>query len=319
MSQTNILLESGTNELEIVEFFIDEQMPDGSKYRGHYGINVAKVLEIIRRPGITELPSQIKSSILGTFNLRNRVVPLIDLAGSLGKQRVDGGEFKAVVTEFNNVVNAFLVSGVTRIYRLSWEQVEAPKPHMLEMTGESITGVVHIENRVVFILDMEKIVGELNPAYALSEAGVEAFKLPDDFVYKVFIVDDSGTIRRMIHSSLTKMGFEVSSAVNGKDAWDKLCALMDRVSAEGGKLKDHLHIIISDIEMPVMDGHSLTKRIKETPVLKDVPVMLFSSLITESLRHKGAAVGADEQISKPDMKTLGERSKALADSYLARA
>lgn len=317
MSQTNILLESGTNELEIVEFYIDEELPDGESYRGYYGINVAKVLEIIRHPGITELPSHSKTAVLGTFNLRDRVVPLIDLAGSLGKSIQTCKECKAVVTEFNEVVNAFLVSGVTRIYRLGWEQIEAPTPHMLEMTSESITGVVHIEDRVVFILDMEKIVGELNPRYALAEPDEVDFR-DGDFVYKVFIVDDSGTIRRMIESSLKKMGFEVTSAVNGQDAWDRLSAMLGEVSEAGVPLSERLHIIISDIEMPVMDGHSLTKRIKETPVLQDVPVMLFSSLITESLRHKGEAVGADDQISKPDMTTLGEKAKALADRYLGR-
>lgn len=317
MSQTNILLESGTNELEIVEFYIDEQMPDGEVYRGYYGINVAKVLEIIRHPGVTELPSHSRTAVLGTFNLRDRVVPLIDLAGSLGKSIDVCKDCKAVVTEFNEVVNAFLVSGVTRIYRLGWEQVEAPKPHMLEMTSESITGVVHIEERVVFLLDMEKIVGELNPRYALAETD-EIELGDDDFVYKVFIVDDSGTIRRMIESSLKKMGFEVTSAVNGKDAWDKLTAIVGDASDAGVPLSERLHIIISDIEMPVMDGHSLTRRIKDTPVLQEVPVMLFSSLITDSLRHKGEAVGADDQISKPDMKTLGERAKALADRYLGR-
>ncbi|BBD08001.1 chemotaxis protein [Desulfovibrio ferrophilus] len=318
MSQTDILLESGTNELEIVEFYIDEQLPDGEVYRGHYGINVAKVLEIIRQPGITQLPTQTKTAVMGTFNLRDRVIPLIDLARSLGKKAAPVDEPKVVVTRFNEVINAFLVSGVTRIYRLSWEQVEAPKQHMLDMTDDSITGVVRIDDRVVFLLDMEKIVGDLNPRFALSVTDDE-IDHDDDFVYKTLIVDDSPTIRRMIQASLLKMGFEVTPAINGKDAWDKLEAMMAGIQESGDPLNDHLHVIISDIEMPVMDGHSLTKRIKDTPGLKDVPVLLFSSLITESLRHKGEAVGADDQISKPDMKTLGDRSKSLANTYLGRA
>lgn len=316
MAQTNILLESGTNELEVVEFYIEERQDDGQVYRGHYGINVAKVLEIIRKPAITELPTRIKTAVLGTFNLRNRVIPLIDLARSLGKEALPSEEPKAVVTQFNEVVNAFLVSGVNRIHRLSWEQVEAPTQRMLEMTGESITGVVRIDGRVVFLLDMEKIVGDLSPQLALS--ATDNGRDSDALAYKVLIVDDSSTVRRMIRSSLTKMGFEVTSASNGKDAWDQLEALLARVQQEGGPLSDQLHVIISDIEMPVMDGHSLTRRIKGHPVLKDVPVLLFSSLINDSLRHKGEAVGADEQISKPDMNTLGERSKALAKAYLAR-
>ncbi|MBU1003362.1 MAG: chemotaxis protein [Proteobacteria bacterium] len=316
MSQTNILLESGTNELEVVVFYIDERLPDGEVYRGYYGINVAKVLEIIRKPNITELPTMIKTAVMGTFNLRNRVIPLIDLPRSLGKESVPVEEPKAVVTWFNEAINAFQVSGVTRIHRLSWEQVEAPTEQMLDMTGESITGVVRIDGRVVFLLDMEKVVGDLSPRLALS---VSDDTINDDgVVYKVLVVDDSSTMRRMIKSSLIKMGLEVTVAINGKDAWDKLESILSRAQEAGEPLSDHLHVIISDIEMPVMDGHSLTRRIKETPILKDVPVLLFSSLITESLRHKGEAVGADEQIAKPDMNTLGERSKALAKAYLGR-
>ncbi len=317
MAQTDILLESGTNELEIVEFYIEEMLPDGERYRGYYGINVAKVLEIIRCPKVTEMPNLNKPSIMGTFNLRNRVIPLVDLAGSLGKTQADTGEPKAVVTEFNGVINAFKVSGVTRIHRLGWDRIEPPGRHMLHMTGESITGVVKIDDRVVFILDMEKIIGDLAPRFALRE--IEDGEARADFVYKTLISDDSGTIRRMIQSSLTKMGFEVTATRNGQDAWENLLKFKEKAQQAGVPLSEMLHVIISDIEMPVMDGHSLTRRIKEDPYFKELPVILFSSLITDSLRHKGEAVGADEQISKPDMKFLADRAGALADRYLGRA
>ena len=133
-----------------------------------------------------------------------------------------------------------------------------------------------------------------------------------DFRYRALIADDSGTIRRMIGSSLEKSGFDVTRTINGQMAWDRLEEIHGAAAAEGKPLSEHLHVVISDIEMPGMDGHSLTRRIKSDPRFKGLPVILFSSLITDKLRHKGEAVGADDQISKPEMATVADRAKALA-------
>jgi two-component system chemotaxis response regulator CheV len=318
MSKTNILLESGTNELEIVEFFLQEPTPSGGIYTGYYGVNVAKVLEIIRLPKVTEMPQTPHPCVLGTFNLRDKVVPLVDLGAWLGKGRSDVASDKVVVTEFNRVVSAFRVSGVTRIHRLSWEQIEPPNIQVQRYSSNSVTGVVRLESRVVFILDMEKIVAELNPSLALKELDEEVFverrqDLPDkDMTFKVLIADDSTTIRRMIGTSLEKAGFEVTRTINGRIAWDLLQDWKETAARENRPITDYVHILVSDIEMPAMDGHSLTRKVKEDPVLKRLPVILFSSLITDSLRHKGEAVGADDQISKPEMLLLAERARALA-------
>ncbi len=316
MSQTNILLEVGTNELEIVEFYIDEK-GSGGDYQGFYGVNVAKVLEIIRLPQVTHLPSAVHPSVRGTFNLRNKVIPLVDLAMWLGKDTPVSENDKVIVTEFNNVVNAFRVSGVTRIHRLSWSDIEPPSKHVAKFSQDSVTGVVRIENRVVFLLDMERIVGELNPSLGLKALDASQAKV-SDFRYRALIADDSGTIRRMIGSSLEKSGFDVTRTINGQMAWDRLEEIHGAAAAEGKPLSEHLHVVISDIEMPGMDGHSLTRRIKSDPRFKGLPVILFSSLITDKLRHKGEAVGADDQISKPEMATVADRAKALADRYLGR-
>ena len=157
MSKTNILLESGTNELEIVEFFLEEPTASGGVYTGYYGVNVAKVLEIIRLPKVTEMPQTPHPCVLGTFNLRDKVVPLVDLGAWLGKGRSDVASDKVVVTEFNRVVSAFRVSGVTRIHRLSWEQIEPPNIQVQRYSANSVTGVVQLESRVVFILDMASL------------------------------------------------------------------------------------------------------------------------------------------------------------------
>ena len=167
MSQTNILLESGTNELEIVEFFLDEPGEGGKPYRGYYGVNVAKVLEIIQMPKITSLPEVQDPSVLGAFNLRSQIIPLVDLALWLGKAPVEHREApKVIVTEFNSVTTAFQVAGVNRIHRISWEEVEPPSKYVAMVSKSNITGVVKMENRIVFLLDLEHVVAKLNPSLA---------------------------------------------------------------------------------------------------------------------------------------------------------
>ena len=310
-------------ELEIVEFYIDETDAEGHSYRGHYGINVAKVLEIIRRPSVTEMPSAPHPSILGAFNQRNRVIPLVDLALWLGKNPPPTEAEKVIVTEFNRVINAFLVSGVNRIHRLSWEQIEPPSQQVQVLSGNTLTGVVKQEGRVIFLLDFEKIIGDLNPDLFFKEeqetmAAVAAMAADDDEpagTFKALVVDDSTAIRRMIGSMLEKAGFAVTRTFNGKEGWEILARTRDQAARENRPLHDLLNIVVTDIEMPVMDGHTLTRRIKADPVLKNLPVVLFSSLITDSLRHLGVAAGADEQVSKPDLPGLASLARDLVRKY----
>ncbi|MGJ3521531.1 chemotaxis protein [Nitratidesulfovibrio sp. D1] len=253
MSQTNILLESGTNELEIIEFYIEETLPGGKVYRGYYGMNVAKVLEIIRRPTVTGVPSKHHPAALGTFNLRGRVLPLVDLGGWLGKQVVASDTLKVIVSEF---------SGST------------------------------------------------------AEAVVAAASVPEP--WHVLIADDSSAIRNMIGSTLEKAGFHVTRTSSGREAWDVLSGWRKRSEEERRHIYDYVDLVVSDIEMPEMDGHNLTRRIKEDQVLQKLPVVLFSSLITDALRHKGAAVGADDQISKPDLPGLTGRVRGLIERFRQR-
>jgi two-component system chemotaxis response regulator CheV len=319
MSQTNILLESGTNELELVEFYIDElDKATGKTYRGYYGVNVAKVLEIIRLPSVTQLPEIPHPSVLGAFNLRSRIIALVDLALWLGKGSTENKEStKVIVSEFNRMTSAFMVSGVTRIHRLSWTQVEAPGRHLNEYSGNSVTGVVQFEDRILLVLDMEKILADLNPGLAMkieesAMASIEDAKRPSKKEhFRALIADDSTSIRRMIGTMLEKAGFEVTQTVNGQEAWDTLMDVKRRATEENKPLSEYFDIMVSDIEMPVMDGHNLTKRVRADAFFKEMPVILFSSLITDRLRHKGEAVGADEQISKPNITELTTRAFEL--------
>lgn len=331
MAQTNILLEAGTNELEVVEFYLDEAIVPGEPtlqelteqvvgkgekkhYRGYYGVNVAKVLEIIRMPKVTELPEVQHESVLGAFNLRSRIIPLVDLALWLGKEHSETiEEPKTIVTEFNNVTTAFMVSGVNRIHRISWEQVEQPNAYMASVSSNTIVGVVKLEGRIVFLLDLEKVVAHLNP-----KLGLRLDDLGEDWDastgYKALIADDSALVREMQKDLLEKAGFKVIVTTNGKEAWDHLTNFRHRVETEGKPLSDFVQVVVSDIEMPYMDGLNLTSRIKNDSILKQLPVLLFSSLITDKLRHKGESVGADGQISKPEVATLAKRAAELIRS-----
>lgn len=312
---TNILLEAGTNELEIVEFHLDEEDPQDGLYKGYYGVNVAKVLEIIRMPKVTEMPEVKHKSVLGAFNLRSSIIPLVDLSIWLGKKRaVTNEEPKVIVTEFNNVNTAFLVSGVNRIHRISWEEVEAPNAYVSAMTNNSITGVVKMDGRIIFLLDLERIVSDLNPQLGLRlDANIDLGN--GQKRYRALIADDSTVIREMIKDLLNKAGFDVEAVTNGKDGWDRLLEIKARAEASGRPLHDYVQVVISDIEMPQMDGHNFCRRIKEDPVLKKLPVILFSSLITDRLRHKGESVGADDQIAKPEITQVARRSVDLIMKY----
>lgn len=311
MPETNILLESGTNELEIVEFYLDETKAD-KEYRGYYGINVAKVLEILQVPELTDMPEVSHPAVLGAFNLRDEIIPLVDLAGWLKKKRVESEAPKIIVTEFNRTKSAFLVSGVTRIHRINWKEVEAPTGYVSSLTVNSITGVVKFPDRIVFILDMEKICMALNPDQAPIQEPTETLKQDIQArQIKALVVDDSTMARKMITGILEKAGFIIHAVENGELAWQYLLSCRRKATEQGCPLTNFVEIVVSDIEMPVKDGHTLTKGIKEDSLLKQLPVVLCSSIITKTLHHKGISVGADAQISKAELSDLVPQIYAL--------
>ncbi|MEG2172721.1 MAG: chemotaxis protein [Desulfovibrionaceae bacterium] len=304
MAQSNILLESGTNELEVVEFFLDE-----AGYRGYYGINVAKVVEIIRPQNITATPQRPHPCVLGAFSYRDgRVVPIVDLNIYLGNPPVDKEGHKVIITEFNKVVTAFQVSGVNRIYRISWTDVEAPGDFLQASSKYSVTGVVRLDGRTVFLLDLEGIVGELHPAMALHmqiDAGQRKIR---EGVVRILHADDSGSVRRLIFNLLNNSGhFEVLQVADGQAAWELLEKLQAQADARDIPVTDLLDGVIADIEMPRLDGLTLCKQIKAHPTLKHLPVAIFSSLVTDSLKHRGESVGADVQYAKPDLQNLSDQ------------
>ncbi|MDQ0860426.1 chemotaxis protein [Bacillus sp. V2I10] len=299
MQQTDILLESGTNELEIVEFTVA-----GLKF----GINVIKVKEIIQLQSMTKVP-HAHPNVEGITELRGEVLPVVDAAKALGLAQTQNPQSdKLIVTEFNHQKIIFHVHSVTQIHRISWSLIE--KPSMLYQGLESqITGVVKWMGEMILLPDFEKIMVELNPESGIHIDQVKKLGKRERSAKRIVIAEDSPLLRGLLHDTLQEAGFmNLEFFENGKDAYEYLYSL----SEEGRKIKEEVQLVITDIEMPQMDGHHLTKRIKENNKLAELPVIIFSSLITNDLKHKGQKVGADAQVSKPEIAEL----VTLIDQYI---
>jgi len=309
MAKTEILLETGTNELEILELYIDELDQRGARVRNSFGINVAKVMQVIESPGFTHQPGASNECYLGVISLRNHTVSILDLSVWLGIDRAPGDNDVVIVTEFSKTVTGFLVSGVTEIHRVGWGEVAPISGYLADMASANIIGMIRREDRFIQLLDLEQIVSDLDPT-AMNAAGQVARKT--DREYRALVVDDSPTIRIMLRKNLSAAGFAVIEAHNGEQA---LGLLHEMAGNDGSKGEAGLvDIVISDIEMPLMDGFTLTKNIKHDPALSALPVILYSSIITKELRHKGESVGADDQIAKPDMPSMADKAIALIEN-----
>ena len=317
VSEQDILLEAGTNELEIIEFFIDEKNaddPEGRPMRSHFGVNVAKVLEVVEAPdGMEPIASAVHPSFLGTIPLRDIILPVVDLAIWLGMDRAESEHESIIVTEFNNVITGFLVTGVTMIRRFSWGDVLPPSRFVSEMPTNCINGTVRIAERFTLLLDLERALSELNPDYGdVPEQDGE----PAGREYTVLLVDDSTPVRALLRQVFERGGFQVEVRNNGAEAWEYLQEV--QASVEGPVAASGLlDAVVSDVEMPQMDGYTLTRRIKEAPAFSGVPVVLFSSLVSKGLMHKGESVGADAQVTKPQFAALADIVGGLIDKARA--
>lgn len=284
---SQILLQSDTNELEIVEFCIDE----GTK-QNFFGVNVAKVREIIRRPELTSAVSS-PPSVAGMMCLRNKVIPVLDLAMILGKYPEKIAD-RIVVLEFNQVTVGVLVNSVTRIYRLSWERVERPN-RICE--SAYMTSLVKMEDRIILILDFERIIAELSESSALQTVDDDVLGDCQVTTRRVLVADDSSFIRASICKTLRNVGYTVEEAVDGEEAW-----LMIESKLAAGVFD--IDLLITDIEMPKMDGLHLTSRIRKDSRLANFPIFIFSSLASEDNKRKWQSLGANGILTKPDLPRL---------------
>lgn len=298
--ETKILLENGTNELEVLEFVVDNNS---------YGINVAKIREITPYVAVTPVPNA-HPSVEGIFMPRDAMITAIDLRNCLQRgQSQAGGLF--IITTFNKLDIAFHVDSVVGIHRVSW--VDIIKPGATVTTAEDgiSTGIIKINGKIIIILDFEKIITDINPETGLKVNEIDALGYRESTAVPILVAEDSSLLRKLIVDSLNKAGYNnIIKTENGEEAWDYI----NKCRREG-TLDEEVRLLITDIEMPLMDGHRLTKLVKSDDETKHIPIVIFSSLVNDEMRRKGAELGADAQLSKPE---IGNLVKVI-DNLLAKS
>lgn len=287
-SKNGILLETGTNEIEIMEFTIDGNL---------YGINVAKVREVMVSAPVRSMPHS-HPAVEGIFKPRDTVITVVDLPRYLlGKEFENQEKDLFIVTNFNKMYIAFRVHTVVGIVRMSWRDIQKPDNTISGGKEGVATGIAQYGDDLITILDFEKITADIAPQSTIQLEEVEKLKNRRECTLPIWIAEDSVLLSKIIEEALTTAGYgNIRPFPNGQELWDALGQ-----AKQEGDPEDQVSLIITDLEMPQMDGHNLTKRIKEDKELQAIPVIIFSSLITEEMRRKGKEVGADEQLSKPEI------------------
>lgn len=300
LEDNGVLTASGTNEFEMLSFIIDKSV---------YGVNVSKVREIIKYTKITPLPGS-DARTLGVIMPRDELITVIDLRECLMLDNAEDKESKYfIICHFNNMTITFPVDDVMSIERINWEDIIS-SDSIVNTENSSITGIVKLGDNIISILDLEKIMTEINVNNGIAVDDDSINKIAAENGHKnirVFVADDSKTLNRLICETLTKTGYEITSFFNGADLYNRLIRL---------KSDNRLHevdAIVSDIEMPKMDGMCLCKKIKEDEELGKIPVIMFSSLIDDMMAQKCESVGADAQFSKPEIGQVASKIKELID------
>ncbi|MCK5194556.1 MAG: chemotaxis protein CheV [Desulfobulbaceae bacterium] len=312
-SRSNILLEVGTNELEVITFSLEWVDPTtNEKRKGSYGINAAKVRELVALPeDVTEVVDS-PAAVRGVFLLRDRTIPLIDLCTWFDYQvdmtDMDRRKWVVIVAELNGKPFGFISHGVDKVYRISWSQI-SPPPEILS-GSQSITGICQLNDQLIQMIDFEKIISEIDPTMEIKSSmeEKEVHEIEEKYDKSVLVVDDSQVVRIQLTRTLEGDGFKVVPHNDGLAAWEYLEELR-----ENGELDKKILAIISDIEMPRMDGHNLCRRVRQQPAYDKIPILLFSSMINKALKRKGEVLGADDQVTKPELDELIERMEKCID------
>lgn len=289
-NKAGILLETGTGEVEILHFTVADS---------HYAINVVKVKELLQIENISKVPSA-HPAVSGISLIRGEMISVVDLMFVLeGRKNEKVKNGMTLVCEFNQIKVGFAIDAVLGINRIGWKDIL--KPDDLA-TNSLIIGNINLNNQIIMLLDFEKVVMDISPSTGINEDRVKDIEVKDRSKKKIAIADDSPMIRKVLLDTLTRAGFsKLKFFDDGQEALDYLMMVVEK---KGENYADDVDLLITDIEMPNLDGHSLTRRIKEHKILRELPVVIFSSLITSDLMHKGEAVGADAQMSKPEIEKL---------------
>lgn len=300
--KTDILLESGTNEIEIMEFTIHDNL---------YGINVAKVTEILISAPVKSMP-HVHPSVEGIFKPRDTVLTVVDLPHYLtGTSDVRGEKDIFIITNFNKLHIAFRVHTVVGISRISWTDIHRPDSTVSRGDDGVTTGIAQCGSDLVTILDFERIVAEISPETSIQISDIDQLGHRERNALPIFVAEDSILLSKMLEDALTKAGYSnLHMFPNGQELWHALV----EVKKSERKIEQSVALIITDIEMPQMDGHRLTKLVKSDPALSGIPLIIFSSLITDEMRLKGKQLGANEQLAKPEIVHLVEIMDRLLDA-----
>ncbi len=289
-NKQGILLESGTGEVEILHFTVAGV---------HYAINVVKVKELLQIENIAKIPNS-HPAVSGISLIRGEMISIVDLLYVLENQKNPNVKNSmTLVCEFNKIKVGFAIETVLGINRIGWNAINKPD----DLTSNSlIIGNINLNDQIIMLLDFEKIVMDINPNTGINMDRIKEIEVKDRSKIKVALADDSPMIRKVLLDTLTKAGFmNLKFFDDGMQTLEYLTMLAEK---KGEAYKNDIDLLITDIEMPQLDGHALTRRIKEHKILKTLPIIIFSSLITDDLLHKGEAVGADAQMSKPEIENL---------------
>lgn len=297
---------AGTNKLEILMFSLG--LDSRTRRTETFGINVFKVREVMRTPAITSAPD-MPHAVMGMVSLRGVLVPVIDLLRYTGVP-IDTPPEVMIVTEYNGRTQGLLVAAVDTILRLDWAKMKVPPGMLAQKMGGLITAVTELpDGRLVMMMDVEKVLSDTS--------GTE-----DDEVFRhvvplgiddrtVFFADDSTTARMQISRTLDALGVRHMQAVNGRQAWESLQRLADQSAARGEALAQSIQIVLTDVEMPEMDGYMLTRCIKSDSRFKGIKVLMHSSLSGDSNQQLGKSVGVDEYVSKFEPQRLASTLSRL--------
>lgn len=306
---------AGTNKLEILLFTLGTDTRSGR--RETYGINVFKVREVMRVPEITR-PPELPPSVEGMVSLRGQLVPIVDLVKYTGVQTESKPEVM-IVTEYNGHTQGFVVEAVDTILRLDWSAVRVPPDMFSSHAGGLVTAVTELaDGRLVMLMDVEKILAETTSG-SEDEAIfnlVKPIKLENR---TIFFCDDSPIARKQIERTLQAMNVNYHFATNGKNAWEELKKFAAQADEAGVKLSSLIQLILTDVEMPEMDGYILTKNVKSDPRFAGIPVIMHSSLSGMSNQQLGRSVGVDEYVSKFEPQRLAETLNRILEGSVAAA
>ena len=293
---------AGTNKLEILLFSLGENQHTGRKET--FGVNVFKVREVMRVPPITQAP-EMPASVEGMVSLRGQLVPVMDLIKYVGVQ-TDTKPQIMIVTEYNQHIQGFLVEAVDTILRLDWAAMRVPPEMLNAQMGGLVTAVTELpDKRLVMMVDMEKILAETTHYDDAMLFQAISPMQGEESGYTVFFADDSATARKQIDRTLEALGVEARFATNGRQAWEALQRIAAEADGLGNKVCDLIQLVLTDVEMPEMDGYVLTKNIKNDPRFAGIPVLMYSSLSSVN-EHLGRAVGVDAYVSKLQPQKLAD-------------